>query len=668
MTDMLLLFPPQWSPFQPPLSLPSLAAWLTREGFSVRALDANVDLYHWLYTDTSVSHCRELIRHSSRSSAEKIAQSAILESAPDFAADIRKLQRLHLSEGVSKDTIIRGHFLAINSMEIFLETISSIAGKFAISPFSFTTEAGDYNSVAIQELLDDPPSLLATFVEEYITTRVGPLHPRSLGISCIGLEQLFCSLLFGKYAKQKLNIPVAIGGTIFSRIFERGAVPTGWFGRYFDIIVRNEGEIPASLLLDNLVNDRNLTENVPGIVYLNANGLEATPPCAPLKPGQLPMPNFDDLPLDRYVTNSVSLPLLSSRGCYWGKCEFCHHGMVYGDKYGSYEAETVLATVEHYAQRYGAKDFAFNDEAIPPKIARTIGNIFPSSSVTSWAFTGLIKFERFFKESDFVNLRRIGFRSLYVGLESASERVLELMRKPNKKSTIVQNLTDATKAGIWMHCFLFFGFPGETEEDASETYDFVLENEDIIGSFGCGTFSLEHNAPIFRHLEDFPVQLKPFSETSVNVYYTYQTRNGISVERAEYWANRLNEDARKKPKYFAAAWIPREHLLSLLQSMSPEELVSAGNLLCLAGGISSTASTKEVFSRVEQDEAIVAINRSSQRVLRIEGASAVLFRLIYDEDLPLNVLQQQGQPFYEMLVSAASPEPESNLVSSEAGV
>jgi hypothetical protein len=40
--------------------------------------------------------------------------------------------------------------------------------------------------------------------------------------------------------------------------------------------------------------------------------------------------------------------------------------------------------------------------------------------------------------------------------------------------------------------------------------------------------------------------------------------DGISAERAEELAAQLNEDARKRPKYFASAWIPREHLLSLL--------------------------------------------------------------------------------------------------------
>jgi hypothetical protein len=659
--DIALLFPPQWSPFQPSLSVPSLAAWLRREGFSVHSLDANLGFYQWLYRESCVSHCKGLIDQSTACRAEKIAYGAVLDAAPDFAADITRLQQLFSRGPVSDEDLIRSHFVAVNSMDVYLDSISKLAKNFKVSPFMFETEAGDYNSIALQRLVENPPRLLEMFVDEYLTSNVIPLEPRCLGLSCIGQEQLFFSLLFGKRAKQLMNIPVIVGGTIFSRIFERGALPIDWFERYFDVIVRNEGEKPASSLLANLTLDRPLTGDVPGIVYRTSSGLAASNASCPLKPTELPVPDFDGLPLKSYIASHLSLPLLSSRGCYWGKCEFCHHGMVYGEKYASYDAQAVLDTVQTYARQYGAKHFAFNDEAIPPKIARSIGQIFPDTQESSWAFTGLIKFEEFFKKDDFVNLRRIGFRSLYVGLESASERVLELMRKHSKKSTIVRNLADAADAGIWMHCFLFFGFPGETETDAKETYDFILEHDDIIGSFGCGAFSLEHNAPIFRHLGDFPVQLEATPSSSVNVYYNYRVSDGISSERAEEWAAKLNEDAARMPKYFASTWIPREHLLELLASMTPAELVEAGRSLRSAGNVAASASTREIFSLVNADEGenggpVIAIDRSGQRIIKLTGASASLFRLIHDADLSLASLRVQGPAFYERLIGATRPE------------
>src|SRR5207249_3328953 len=128
---------------------------------------------------------------------------------------------------------------------------------------------------------------------------------------------------------------------------------------------------------------------------------------------------------------------LTARGCYWGKCEFCHHGMVYGEKYEAYEITRVLENVRSLATKYGVRHFAFNDEAIPPKVLRAMGKLFPPHSQTGWNFTGLIKFEPYFTAEDFRNVHAVGLRSLYVGLESASEHVLDLMKKHSTKQVIL---------------------------------------------------------------------------------------------------------------------------------------------------------------------------------------------------------------------------------------
>ncbi|HEU6443728.1 MAG TPA: hypothetical protein VFL61_01585 [Gaiellaceae bacterium] len=271
--------------------------------------------------------------------------------------------------------------------------------------------------------MSDPPDLLDTFVRATIESQVLPANPKVVGLSCIGQEQLYFTLLFGRYLKEHTDASVIVGGTIFSRIFERGALKPDWFGRYFDVIVRNEGERPTERLLSNLRNRVPLTLDVPGVVYHEHGQIEAPTPAHPLSPRELPVPDFDDMPLGHYMSPEITLPLLSARGCYWGKCEFCHHGMVYGEKYAPYKPIDILEAVTMLAERYGVRHFAFNDEAIPPKVLRAIGEQFPPHAESGWTFTGLIKFEPTYKREDFERFHAAGCRSLYVGLESASERV-----------------------------------------------------------------------------------------------------------------------------------------------------------------------------------------------------------------------------------------------------
>ncbi|MFE9727659.1 B12-binding domain-containing radical SAM protein [Streptomyces sp. NPDC005794] len=640
--DLLLIFPPQWSAFQPSLSLPSLSAWLKRAGFDIASVDINIDFYEWLLSDDCARLLIKELEHTDLTSEAKIGLRAIFQEAETFRSDIDRFRTLSDAESTSSGYFERGH-LGVQSLSTYLNAVSAVCDDFIVSPFEFRFKTGNLRSSELERMIDSPHPVLDAFVRQAVAKYILPLAPKSIGISCIGQEQLYFTLLLGSILKKQLAAPVMVGGTIFSRIFERGALKNSWFDRFFDIIVRNEGEKPAERMLRNLREGRPLTEGAPSIVFRNGGEVVSSPPCPSLRPQEIPIPDFEDMPLTRYLSAETTLPLLSSRGCYWGKCEFCHHGMVYGEKYAGYEVSSVLQTVKSLAEKYNVRHFAFNDEAIPPKIARSLGQIAPPNAETGWSFTGLIKFEEFFKREDFTNLHRIGFRSLYVGLESASERVLRLMRKNTRREVMVRNLTDATCAGIWMHCFLFFGFPGETEEEANETFDFILGNSDIISSFGAGSFSLEHNAPVFRHLADFGITLKPTAANDVDVYYSYEVADGITSRRASEWSEMLNAASRSIPSYHGAGWVPRELLLCMLSKMTPGELVDNGLQMRALNGIPPSALLSRVVTRMTHPNypnTEIAINRVNGSTLSIRGGALRLLEACSQMDLDFGTLQQ----------------------------
>jgi anaerobic magnesium-protoporphyrin IX monomethyl ester cyclase len=286
--------------------------------------------------------------------------------------------------------------------------------------------------------------------------------------------------------------------------------------------------------------------------------------------------------------------------------------MVYGDKYSAYDAQATVNTIFELAQKYGVRRFAFNDEAIPPKIVASLGELLPIHASTGFTFTGLIKFEKYFQAKHFTRLADVGFRSLYIGLESASERVLTLMKKRATQAEIIGNLRSATDAGIWTHCFLFFGFPGESNSDAQATYDFVMTNSNIIGSFGGGTFVLEHNAPIQTHPEAFGVTIVEDRQRSdTSVYYDYTVSSGISQTQAAEWCERLTADSMAIDKYRSTGWIPREFMLCLISKMTASELVQEALEIDRNGGIPPMATLRDVANLIPADHRFeaFAVNR-----------------------------------------------------------
>jgi anaerobic magnesium-protoporphyrin IX monomethyl ester cyclase len=81
------------------------------------------------------------------------------------------------------------------------------------------------------------------------------------------------------------------------------------------------------------------------------------------------------------------------------------------------------------------------------------------------------------KNIDYKLLRRAGCVEVQLGLESADPSVLRNMNKkadPDTYRTVIKNLL---KAGINCSCYFIFGFPGESEETAQRTRDFIQSIE-----------------------------------------------------------------------------------------------------------------------------------------------------------------------------------------------
>src|SRR5690606_10528976 len=99
-----------------------------------------------------------------------------------------------------------------------------------------------------------------------------------------------------------------------------------------------------------------------------------------------------------------------------------------------------------------------------------------------------------------------GCSFILFGMESASQRILDLIKKGTDLEPMKEVCRNVHAAGIWNHVFTFIGFPSESEEEARSTVDFIMEMSEHIDSVGISSFILTKDTPIFNNPEEFGIE------------------------------------------------------------------------------------------------------------------------------------------------------------------
>lgn len=143
-------------------------------------------------------------------------------------------------------------------------------------------------------------------------------------------------------------------------------------------------------------------------------------------------------------------------------------------------------------------------------------------------------FEKGYDDADLLrDLREAGVVTMLWGLESGSQRVLDSMRKGIDVGTAASVLHKTADAGIANHVLTFFGFPGETVDEAKETARFLATHAAVIDSLENQEFKLAHDSPLGRHPEKWGVTLGATPGT-------YEVSSGMSGEEAKAFSERFN--------------------------------------------------------------------------------------------------------------------------------
>jgi hypothetical protein len=559
---VFLVFPPPWTPAMPYLSLPVLTAVLRAHGVEVIQRDLNLETYDTVLSRAYLERTLERLHAAHPRTRNGRANTRPAPTIPEkiqwaFAEGPRLIKQIEASKSVFRSPAFYDGEKSLEAFTVIMQSLELASLPFhpAQLDFLYYTPATpvDSSRYLLQGARDPQHNLFLDIFQRGIVADIVRERPDLVGISIPTMGQMFAAMTLAQLIRQSgLRCHITIGGPHVSML--RKQIPQApLLFELIDSAVIFDGETPLLRLVEALDGKGDIGQ-VPHLIH-RTNGQiqvnseqahhDASTPVL-LNPTQKShdvaknvLPDFDGLPLDRYLAPELVLPLVTAHGCYHGLCAFCNVGYGAGKGFVPLQVEQLVGQITALQQKYGVHHIFFTDEAIPPRTMRLLSaRLTELGSPISWGTCA--RFEKVISAELLQNMSRGGCRMLCYGLETASERMIEHMVKGTQLETMSRLLKEGTQAGIWNHTFFFFGFPTETLEDAQETVNFLYAHRDAVHSAGCGVFVLERDSPAHVDPKRFGITRvieKP--ERDLAIYFDYELASGMDESMARTVLDRL---------------------------------------------------------------------------------------------------------------------------------
>ena len=521
----------------PHLALPVLTSFLRSHGVDVIQRDLNLETYDAVLSRSYLEQAIDRLRADSpggrrhmREVPERIRWA--LEQGSELATKVEEAKAVFRSPAFYDGPQSLAAFqVIVQSLDLasfpFFPAQLDLLNYIPASPV-------DGSRSLLQAVRDPRHNMFLEIFERVILPDIIREKPAVVGISIPTMGQMLAGMTLAYLIKQAgLTCHITIGGPHITMLREQIPQVPALFD-LLDSAVVFDGETPL-LRLAEVVDAGGDLAQVPNLIY-QADGEIRVNPVSPRAWREAARsaraPDFDGLPLDRYLVPELVLPLITAHGCYHGQCGFCNVGYGAGRGFYPLPVEQVLEHIATLQEKYGVRHIFFADEAISPHTLRLLSaQLAERGSPVHWC--GCVRFERAFSQELLAGMSRGGYRMALFGLETASERMIQHMVKGTQRETMGRVLEESTRAGIWNHTFFFFGFPGETMEDAQETVNFIYAHQEAIHSASPGVFVLERCSPVHLNPGKFGVRrIISRPEQDLAIYFDYEVESGLDDKMA----------------------------------------------------------------------------------------------------------------------------------------
>ena len=414
---------------------------------------------------------------------------------------------------------------------LYLNDLSDVLRDAVDDRFEFVRYAESLASsqptfTPLADALQAKPTLMDQHLQVLASKAIEHHQPDLVLLSVPFPGAMYAALRIAQVIKKSHpEIKIALGGGYVNT--ELRELSDARIFDYVDFITLDSGERPLLALLEHLGGKRSAERLVRTFIrnsknqvqYLNWQELDV-----PFE--EVGTATWDGLPLDSYLSLLDMLnpmhrlwsdgrwnKLTVAHGCYWKKCSFCDVSLDYISRYETASASLLVDRIEQIVHETGQTGFHFVDEAAPPKILKALAEeLIRRKIVISW--WGNIRFEKTFTPELAELLAKSGCIAMSGGLEVASDRLLNLMKKGVSVEQVAQVTKGFSDAGILVHAYLMYGFPTQTVQETVDALEYVrqlFENGCIQSGF-FHRFICTVHSPVGLNPQEYGIELIPLPE------------------------------------------------------------------------------------------------------------------------------------------------------------
>lgn len=383
-----------------------------------------------------------------------------------------------------------------------------------------------------------------------------------IGFSIFSFYHFFFALLLSKKIKERIDTPIVFGGPFISLC---GHLYPEVFD-FVDYMIVGDGRIPLLRLIDYLKKSIPISD-VPNLIYRDNGKLIANPrQHYPIE--DMPMPDFDGLPIDLYKNskfgNRIILPYQISRGCT-SSCSFCPNRYL-NSKLEFKTFEKVINELSQMKERYNCNSFYFCDDVINNSyeyLEELCDILIKNKLNINWAVyvkVGNLDRHILGKMID------AGCHKLKFGIESGSDRILKMMNKGFTSEQASKTLRDGYEAGMKNLVSLITGYPYETQEDLKQTLEFIRINKKYIHYIDIFRFILIYDSAIYFNPEKYG--LVNLISTSSRYTFAFDELNGLK------WKQKKKQQWHSNKQLIKVAYMNSKFKLKLIFFLLCRKLIS----------------------------------------------------------------------------------------------